>query len=141
MNFFSCRGDSSQKARDLHVLEKFRQQLNTANEANFELLLDIKHASVVSQGFDMVMEYGLQIDPNEFIKCLESVVDQYIKAEALNAESRLLLSRCRLLSRLIRVYVLLKDIQSQPPDYDTATTNASSVSVQVSDLDCFYRSD
>jgi len=122
----------------LHVLEKFRHQLNTANEANFELLLEIKHASVVSQGFDMLTEHRLSIDPNQFIKCLESIVEQYIKAEALNAESRLLLSRCRLLSRLIRVYVLLKDIQSQPPDYDTATTNASSVSVQVSDFNCYF---
>ena len=112
------------------MLGQFRNQLNN-NVVKFELLLDIKHASVVSQGFDMLIENRYSIDESEFIKCLESVVEQYVKAEALNAESRLLLSRCRLLSRLIRVYVLLKELQSQPPDYDTATTSSSSVSVEV----------
>lgn len=138
---FSCafRGDSSQKARDLHVLQQLRTQLiHGANTPTFDLLLDIRHASVVSQGLDLILECRHLIDPDALVKCLDSVVNQYTKAEALDAESRLLLSRCRLLSRLSRLYIHLKEMQSKPPDYD-AVINASSVSLQVGiEMSIFY---
>ncbi len=129
--FFFIGGDSSQKARDLHVLQQLRTELlHDANPASFNLLLDIRHASVVNQGLDLLLECRHLVDPDAFVKCLDSVVNQYSKAEALDAESRLLLSRCRLLSRLSRLYIHLKAMQSQPPDYE-AVVNASSVSLKV----------
>jgi hypothetical protein len=128
---FFHRGDSSQKARDLHVLQQLRTELlHDASATSFDLLMDIRHASIVNQGLDLLLECRHLVDPNAFVKCLDSVVSQYSKAEALDAESRLLLSRCRILSRLAGLYIHLKAMQSLPPDYD-AVVNASHVSLQV----------
>jgi hypothetical protein len=125
------RGDSSQKARDLHVLQQLRTELlHDVSATSFDLLMDIRHASIVNQGLDLLLECRHLVDPNAFVQCLDSVVSQYSKAEALDAESRLLLSRCRILSRLARLYIHLKAMQSLPPDYD-AVVNASHVSLQV----------
>ena len=123
------RGDSSHKARDLHILQQLRTQL--LHDANvFDLLLDIRHASVMSQGLDLLLQCNHSISADAFVKFLDSVICQYNKAEALDAESRLLLSRCCLLSRLARLYIHLKGMQDCPPDYDTVVS-ASSVSLEV----------
>jgi hypothetical protein len=107
--------------------------LHDASSTSLDLLMDIRHASIVNQGLDLLLECRRLIDPNAFVKCLDSFVSQYSKAEALDAESRLLLSRCRILSRLARLFIHLKEMQSLPPDYDTVV-NASHVSLQVHQL-------
>lgn len=131
---FHCalKGDSSQKARDLHVLQQLRNELlHGVSTTTFDLLMDIRHASIVSQGLDLLLECRHPVDPHAFVKCLDSIVShkQYSKADSIDAESRLLLSRIRLLSRLARLYIHLKSMQSQPPDYDTVIS-ASNVSLQ-----------
>jgi len=92
--------------------------------------LEIRHASVINQGFDFLLEGPNAINPDAFFKCLESIVKDYSQAEALDAESRLLLSRCRFLSRLSKVYIHLNNMQSHPPDYETVT-EASHISNEV----------
>lgn len=115
----------------MHVLQQLRSQLlHDDYGAVFSSLLDIRHASVVGQGLDMMLEYRHPVDPDAFVQCLDSLVTHYSKAGALDAESRLLLSRCRLLARLARVYVHIKEMQSQPPDYETAIKTGD-ISVEV----------
>ena len=125
-----CRGDSSQKARDLHILQQLRAELNRNDSTpDLNLLMEIRHAGVVSQGLDLLLE-SRALNAEAFADCLSSLVDHYVQAEALDAESRLLLSRSRLLSQLLNVYVHLKLVRSRPPDYDTAT-NAASMTDEV----------
>ena len=92
--------------------------------------MDIRLASKVNQGLNFLLECRHLVDPDGFVQCLDSIVSKYGKALALDAESRLLLSWCRILSRLERLYIHLKVMQSLPPDYDTVV-NASHVSLQV----------
>ena len=96
---------------------------------DLNLLMEIRHAGVVSQGLDLLLE-SRALNAEAFADCLSSLVDHYVQAEALDAESRLLLSRSRLLSQLLNVYVHLKMVRSRPPDYDTAT-NAASMTDEV----------
>lgn len=124
---FHCalKGDSSQKARDLHVLQQLRNALQQKEAVmDFGSLLEMRYASSVNQGLDLLLDCR-KLDAKEFLNCVDSIVEQYGRADALDAESRLLLSRSRLLSRLVRLYIHLKDMQSRPPDYDTATNSAA----------------
>lgn len=125
------RGDCSKKARDLQLLQQFRIQLErTDGASSFDLLSEISHASVAYQGLDMLLDCRNPINADAFVKYLQSVVAQYDQAEALDAESRLLLSRCKLLYKLALVYVQLKEVEKLPPDYETVS-NASPVSFEV----------
>ena len=113
---------------------KFNKYLNKRAGQNpgnpdLNLLMEIRHAGVVSQGLDLLLE-SRALNAEAFADCLSSLVDHYVQAEALDAESRLLLSRSRLLSQLLNVYVHLKMVRSRPPDYDTAT-NAASMTDEV----------
>ena len=113
---------------------KFNKYLNKRAGQNpgnpdLNLLMEIRHAGVVSQGLDLLLE-SRALNAEAFADCLSSLVDHYVQAEALDAESRLLLSRSRLLSQLLNVYVHLKLVRSRPPDYDTAT-NAASMTNEV----------
>ena len=113
---------------------KFNKYLNKRAGQNpgnpdLNLLMEIRHAGVVSQGLDLLLE-SRALNAEAFADCLSSLVDHYVQAEALDAESRLLLSRSRLLSQLLNVYVHLKTVRSRPPDYDTAT-NAASMTDEV----------
>ena len=124
------RGDSSQKARDMHVLQQLRNALQQKEVVvDFGSLLEMRYVSSVNQGLDLLLECR-KLNANEFLDCIDSIIEQYGRADALDAESRLLLSRSRLLSRLVRLYIHLKDMQSRPPDYDTAT-KSSAVSLEV----------
>lgn len=114
----------------MHVLQQLRNALQQKEVAvDFGSLLEMRYASSVNQGLDLLLDCR-KLDAKEFIDCVDSIVEQYGRADALDAESRLLLSRSRLLSRLVRLYIHLKDMLSQPPDYDTVTSS-SAVSVQV----------
>ena len=127
------RGDSSQKARDLHLLQQLRNELQRKEgPVNLGAILEIRYAGIVNQALDLLLD-SRHLNPDAFVECVESIVAHYTKAKALDAESRLLLSRSRLLSRLVRLYIHLKDMQSRPPDYDTVT-NSSTISYQVTPL-------
>lgn len=128
--YSGSRGDSSQKARDLHLIQQLRTALmkESVTPSTLAILMDIRHASVVNKGLDLVLECRHLTDPDALVQCLDRVVEQYAKADALDAESRLLLSRCQQLSRLAHFYIyLMSMIGNQPPNDD----NPSGISLQV----------
>ena len=124
------RGDSSQKARDLHVLEQLRNDLKKSQVTpNLDMLLEIKHAGIVNQALDLLLDCR-HLDPEAFSASIRSIVDHYSQAEALGAESRLLLSRSQLLCRLLRLYIHLKEFKNSSIE-GPMTIDQSDTSTQV----------
>lgn len=103
--------------------------MGPAAAPDLAVLMEMRNAGVVGQALDLLLDCR-RLNAADLAPCLASLVEQYAQAEALDAESRLLLSRCRLLLQLVRVYLHLQTVQSRPPDYGTATT-ADAITQQV----------
>lgn len=115
----------------MHLLQQFRSQISREiTENSFELLLEIRHASVVSQALDALVGSELLVEASALVTCLESLISHYNESKALDAESRLVLARCQLISNLVRVFVFVENERKAPPDYET-TFEASTPSIEV----------
>ena len=121
----------------MHLLQQFRSQIsNEIAESSVELLLEIRHASVVSQALDALVNSELQVEASALASCLKSLISHYNESKALDAESRLLLARCQLISNLVRAFVFVENEWKAPPDYE-ATFEAATPSIEV--IYSYYR--
>lgn len=128
------RGDSSQKARDFHFLQLLKNAVlkNGVTAPTLNILLEIRHVSVVNQGLDMILECRDLTDSDSIVEFLDRMITQYSKPDALDTESRLLLSRCQLLSRLVHFYIQMNTVEKEPVKSDDAVSQGFDICLQVS---------